>query len=122
LQSYRFTYGYTKFYPAVQDAEGKSLMASPGDVFEFEAGPPDDGAWVPVGPPAEFTPPAAPEPAPEPVQPEPEPVPVPVVPEPAPAPVAPAEPAPVAVPNPFPAAPPAQPFMFPGFTAPPVRA
>jgi hypothetical protein len=116
LPSYKFTYGYPKFYPSVQDAEGKSLMAMPGDVVTFEQ-PPDDGAWV-----LTEAPPAAPEPAPEPVQPEPEPVPVPVVPEPAPAPVAPAEPAPVAVPNPFPAAPPAQPFMFPGFTAPPVRA
>jgi len=99
LPTYQFLYGYPKFYPAVQDAEGKSLTANPGDVVEFDT-PPNDGCWFPVDLPA------GPEPAPEPVTPEPQPEPAPVVSEPA-EPVSP----PVAEP---PAEGPA-PFTFPGF-------
>lgn len=112
MHAYQFLYGYPKQYPAIQDAEGKSLMANPGDVVEFET-PPNDGCWFPVDPPADNppetpapeTPPAGPEPAPEAPVAEPEPEPVQPDPEPAPAPAAPAEPPPVQP----------QPFAFPGF-------
>lgn len=117
MHAYQFLYGYPKQYPAIQDAEGKSLMANPGDVVEFET-PPNDGCWFPVDLPAgnpPETPAAGPEPAPEAPAAGPEPEPVQPDPEPAPAPVAPAEPEPVQ---------PAQPqsFVFPGFTTPAVRA
>jgi outer membrane biosynthesis protein TonB len=131
LTSYRFTYGYPKFYPDVRDAQGKSLMAMPGDVVEFSAGPPDDGSWVvseqaPPAPPEveSFPPVSEPDPVPAPA-PEPEPAPEPVQEAPpAPAPEAPAVPVePVQAPvEPAPAPPAAAPFVFPGFNNPPARA
>jgi len=111
LPSYRFTYPYTKFYPDVRDAEGKSLMAQPGDVVVFDA-PPDDGSWLLVE-----DAPEVPVPAPVVMREAPQPEPVPVVTEPAPepAPVI-TEPAEAVIPEPVPlkaATPP--PFPFPGF-------
>lgn len=95
--NYRFTGLGARFYPDIRDSEGKSLMATEGTVFAFDATPPSDGLWVPQedaqpvegqiqeapeSPPAPVTPPPAPEPPavdPEPV-PVPEPAPVPVTP------------------------------------------
>jgi hypothetical protein len=116
LPNYRFTYGYPRFYPAIQDDQGKSLMAEPGQVYDLAA-PPDDGWWV--GPLEDAPPPPEavfpdPGPAPELPQAAPEPVPVPEpappAPEPAPAPEAPAEPVPALESEA------AKPFVFPGLT------
>jgi outer membrane biosynthesis protein TonB len=127
LTSYRFTYGYPKFYPDIRDAEGKSLMAMPGDVVEFAAGPPDDGSWVvseqaPPAPPEVDSFPPAPEPDPVPAPaPEPEPAPEPVQ-ETPPAPEPETAPVPVEPVQAVPASPVAAPFVFPGFNTPPARA
>ena len=130
MTSYQFIGAYATFYPAVQDAEGKSLMAEPGLVLEFPGPPPSDGKWIPAedAPPVS---PVAPPAVPEPVQVAPEPEPAPVLTPPAPEPIpAPAE-APVAplVPEPQPVAtqpvpePPAPvPWSFPGFNTAPPRA
>lgn len=119
MTSYRFTGAYTRFYPQVQDAEGKSLMAEPGMVTDFDAGPPDDGNWIPVKDAPEATPPEVPLAAPEVSQEAPEMEPAPVIAPPAPetAPaitepavpepvlVGPVEPAPVQEPEPEPVPP-----------------
>jgi hypothetical protein len=103
LPKYRFTYPYPRFYPDVRGADGRSLMAEPGDVVDFPGSPPDDGYWV--GP-LEEAPPAAPAEAVSEVFPDPEPVP------PAPEPEAPA-PAEAA---PEPPADDVKPFVFPGLS------
>lgn len=120
---YQFIGGYPTFYPDERDANGRSLMAMPGEEVDFPEGPPDDGKWVPVQdvPVPAGTFPADPAPVPEPVPaPEPEPVPVEPVPggtEPAPATPPPApEPVPVVpVVEPAPEAPAPKPFVFQGF-------
>lgn len=87
MPSYRFIGAYPRFYPSIQDAEGKSLMAELGDVVDFDGPVPEDGQWVLVesdsagasnqpdqgadmGAPAEQAP-AGPEPAVQAVEPEP---------------------------------------------------
>lgn len=51
---FKYTGPYEALYPGVQDADGKSLVAIPGNTYDL-ATPPDDGHWVPVE-----APPAAP--------------------------------------------------------------
>lgn len=45
---YKFTGPYTRFYPDIRGADGKSLMAEPGDIADFPDTPPGDGCWIPV--------------------------------------------------------------------------
>lgn len=42
---YVFTGPYPVLYPSIQDAEGKSLQANPGDEVSFDT-PPNDGQWA----------------------------------------------------------------------------
>ena len=99
MPEYRFLGLTTRIYPGVRGADGRSLIAEPGQVYELDE-PLDDGYWSLVGIPPE-TPPAGPEPAAEPV-----------APEPAPEPQAPAEAVSVPVTEPPVVGP--QPFYFPG--------
>lgn len=108
MPTYRFIGLTPRFYPDERGADGRSLMAEPGDSFDWDRTP-EDGLWAladdnppepPADPPADPEPAPVPDPEPAPVTPEPEPEPVaaPPAPEPAPAPVEPDEPIP-----PFPA-------------------
>lgn len=122
MTSYQFTGAYPTFYPDERDAQGKSLMAEPGMVVEFDGLPPSDGQWIPVEASPVVTaevPLAGPEPALEAPAPEPVPVAEPPAPEPAPAVVEPPAPEPLSEPEParepVPAPEPAVPVLGPRF-------
>jgi hypothetical protein len=115
LPNYRFIGLTPRFYPDERGADGRSLMAMPGRVRDWEHTP-DDGLWAIEGDAPETPDFPAPDPAPEPPEEVPVPEAPPVVPEPSPAPVAPPEPAPE----------PVQPALtadwFSSLSAPPARA